>query len=189
MNTTCHCSTLAFKRRLFYLSRLNWGQCSVTKAVLPTFCLALDLPLNLASICHILKISKLTLHCYFHFKTNLTLHLESLKALLLIRCIAHIPQRLRPCTSGLSCLLCRCRLLLLLLLLLSFSHAVWLFQGSPGDTVLLSSLMDRHGQNESSPVLLTAQLCPPGGLAGRISVTAGCIGLCWLWQCSSLLIH
>ena len=50
------------------------------------------------------------------------------------------------------------------------SHAVWLFLGSPGDTVPLSRLTDRHGQNESSSELPTARLCPRGGLAGRISM-------------------
>ena len=50
------------------------------------------------------------------------------------------------------------------------SRAVWLFLGSPGDTVLLSCLTNRHGQNESSSVLPTAGLCPQGGLAGRISM-------------------
>lgn len=50
------------------------------------------------------------------------------------------------------------------------SHAVWLFLGSPGDTVPLSCLTDRHGQNESSSKLPKARLCPRGGLAGRISV-------------------
>lgn len=52
--------------------------------------------------------------------------------------------------------------------------------GSPGDTVLLSSLTDWHRQNESSAVPPTARLCPPGGLAGCISIKAGCIGRRWL---------
>lgn len=47
---------------------------------------------------------------------------------------------------------------------------IWLFLGSPGDTVLLSRLTNRHGQNESSSVPPEARLCPRGGLAGRISM-------------------
>ena len=50
------------------------------------------------------------------------------------------------------------------------SHAVWMFLGPPGDTVLLSSLTNRHGQNESSSVLPKAGPCPRGGLPGRISM-------------------
>lgn len=50
------------------------------------------------------------------------------------------------------------------------SHAVWVFWGSPGDKVLLSHLMNRHRQNESSSVLPKARLCPQGGLPGRISM-------------------
>lgn len=48
------------------------------------------------------------------------------------------------------------------------THAVLL--RSPGDTVLLSCLTNRHGQNESSSVLPKARLCPRGGLPGRISM-------------------
>lgn len=50
------------------------------------------------------------------------------------------------------------------------SHAVWVFLGSPGDTVLLSCLTNRHRQNESSSVLPKAGFCPRGGLPGRISM-------------------
>lgn len=52
-----------------------------------------------------------------------------------------------------------------------FSPSLWLFLGAPGDTVLLSSLTDWHGQNESSSLLPKARLCPRGALAGRISIT------------------
>lgn len=190
MNTTCHCCNSGFQAVSFYFSRLNsvfsvwWERLFYLK-----LCLALDLPLNLGSISHIWKISKLTLLCIFHSKTLFHFALWVLKSPSSDQMHRpHSPAPLPLVTSGLSCLLYR-SLLLLLLLSLSSSHAVWLFQGSPGDTVLLSSLTDRHGQNESSPVLLTARLCPPGGLAGRISVTAGRIGLHWLWQLSSLLIH
>lgn len=92
MNTTCHCCNTGFRTVSFYLSRLNsvfsvwWKRLFYLK-----LCLALDLPLDLGSISHILKISKLTL---VHFPFQNTLHFESLKALPLIRCIAHIPLRL-----------------------------------------------------------------------------------------------
>lgn len=52
----------------------------------------------------------------------------------------------------------------------SLWHAVWLFLGSPGDTVLLSCLTKWHGQNESFSVLPGARLSPEGGLAGHISM-------------------
>lgn len=71
------------------------------------------------------------------------------------------------------CLLSRslaCRFLSVLPLFFFFPHAVCSFLGSPGDTVLLSCLTNRHRQNESSSVLPKAGLCPRGGLPGRISM-------------------
>lgn len=67
-------------------------------------------------------------------------------------------------------LLCPLSLFLRVVMFFLFllSHVVWLFLGSPGDTVLLSSLMNWHGQNESSCMLPKTTLCPQGGLAGYV---------------------
>lgn len=50
------------------------------------------------------------------------------------------------------------------------SLAFFFLGGAPGDTVLLSSLTDWHGQNESSSSLPKARLCPRGALAACISI-------------------
>ena len=56
--------------------------------------------------------------------------------------------------------------------LFPFALPLWRFfsAGTPGDRVLLSSLTDWHGQNESSSSLPKARLCPQGALAGCISI-------------------
>lgn len=51
-----------------------------------------------------------------------------------------------------------------------FSHAVSYFFGSPGDTVLCSSLTNQRGQVEHASVHPKATLCPEGGLPGHISM-------------------
>lgn len=99
----------------------------------------------------------------FHF-VLLALIFSILTTYLLIRDITF--------TFTFSCVFSLCLWVVVFVLSLPhfLSHAVWLFLGSPGDIVLLSSLTNRHGQNESSSVLPKARLCPRGGLAGRISM-------------------
>lgn len=66
--------------------------------------------------------------------------------------------------------LCFQRVTFTLLSYFTFSHIVSSFFGSPGDTVLRSSLTNQHGQVEYASVHPKATLCPEGGLPGHISM-------------------